>query len=68
MKPSKTAPISLELNLPTPTVPLRPHSPARITWKAFMEETAERTRLYLSRQNNREDRIRVRHVERFVWH
>lgn len=73
MKHSRTtrddpSPDSPDLHLPEPDGPLREHSAARVSWQGFMRETAERTRRYLERYDDREQRARDRNTEAFVWH
>ena len=57
-----------DLNLPTPETALREPAPATISWLAFMAETADRTRLYLIKFDDREQRTRSRNSAEFVWH
>ena len=56
------------LNLPSPESSLRQPDAAVISWQEFMEETAVRTRLYLVRFDDREERARSRNRDEFIWH
>ena len=67
MKPTLSTSSALDLDLPTAPGPLRSHSPKRIVWLTFMRETAERTRRYLERHDDRERRARSRNPDPFVW-
>lgn len=57
-----------DLNLPSPQRSLRDSTANAISWKDFMNETAVRTRLYLERFGNRENRPRSPDVAEFIWH
>lgn len=57
-----------DLNLPSPDTPLRPSAAAPISWQEFMAETAVRTRHYLERFDDREERARNRNPAEFIWH
>jgi hypothetical protein len=56
----------LTLNLPTAEEIIPEHSRLLISWWDFMEETAERTRLYMSEYDDRDHRSRSRNPEPFV--
>ena len=57
-----------DLDLPSPEIPLREPTAPAISWQEFMDETAVRTRLYLERFDDREERARSRNATAFVWH
>lgn len=67
MKPALSSVPPLDLDLPMAPGPLRSHSSERIAWQTFMQETAERTRRYLERHDDRERRARSRNPDPFVW-
>lgn len=56
-----------DLDLPSPASPLRESATPAISWQEFMDETAMRTRLYLERYDDREERARSRNSNEFVW-
>jgi hypothetical protein len=67
-QPSASADDHFDLNLPSPDSPLQPSTTTPISWLEFMEETAVRTRLYLERFDDREERPRNQNSVEFIWH
>ncbi len=67
MNPSHSSSDLPALNLPVPPAPLRRHPPSKIRWITFMEETSTRTKLYLSRYDDRQKRARSRNPDKFIW-
>lgn len=69
MNPPDTSslPEHLKLDLPYPTEPLRAPKYVRISWQQCMEETAERTRIYLRDHYDPMERLLNKVYEPFVW-